>query len=44
MDEQALEIAGALLLCFPVSGLLLSLYRWRSPAAPGARRRRRRRR
>ena len=42
MDEQALEIAGALLLCFAVSGLLLPLYLVAVAGAPRARRRRRR--
>ena len=41
MDEQALEIAGALLLWFVVLGLL-SLYLVAAAGAPRARRRRRR--
>ena len=44
MDEQALEIAGALLLWLVISGLLLSLYLVAVAGAPRARRRRRRRR
>ena len=44
MDEQALEFAGALLLCLAVSGLLLSLYLVAVAGTPRARRRRRRRR
>ncbi len=43
MDEQALEVAGALLLWFVVSGLLLALYLVAGAGAPRARRRRRRR-
>ena len=44
MDEQALEIAGALLLWLAVSGLLLSLYLAAVAGAPRGRRRGRRRR
>ena len=41
MVEQALELAGALLLCLVVSGLLLSLYLVAVAGAPRGRRRRR---
>ena len=41
MDEQALELAGALLLGLVVSALLLSLYLVAVAGAPRARRRRR---
>ena len=44
MDEQALELAGALLLWLVISALLLSLYLAAVAGAPRARRGRRRRR
>ncbi len=44
MDEQALELAGALLVVLVVSGLLLSLYLVAATGVPRARRGRRRRR
>ncbi len=43
MDEQAIELAGALLLCLVVSGLLLALYLVAVAGAPRGRRSRRRR-
>ena len=42
MDDQALGVAGALLLWLVVSGLLLALYLVAVAGAPRARRRRRR--
>ena len=44
MGEQALELAGALLLWLVISGLLLALYLAAVAGAPRARRGRRRRR
>ena len=44
MDEQALELAGALLLGLVISALLLALYVAAVAGAPRARRGRRRRR
>ena len=44
MGEQALELAGTLLLWLVVSGLLLALYLVAVAGAPRARRRRPRRR